>query len=226
MVFEAPSPFNALAVAVAVTAVEQRFRPRHVRIVEYGCWWMWTRLRPSRAARMTLGMSQVRASTIAHHLHINGRPVTLREVIRVGENFRTSVSLAVACLANADEQTSVSKQYTGRHNPYYELLVRDTLRAGSTACRATPRQKATENGFCHGAFRVLDTGSTRLNELKDPVARNGEPEDKRRFSPLSWGSISFECICARPEPQASPNLVNNCTVDRPKFSGFNETTRA
>jgi hypothetical protein len=109
------------AVAVAVTMVETRFRPMPVRFLEYLCWWRLRRLQSMRAARMTLGRSQVRAVLLTKYLNERGKPVSLWEVIRTGENWNDATALAMSHLSTAsDGRMSISERYTGRHNPYYE----------------------------------------------------------------------------------------------------------
>lgn len=130
--------------AYAITTVESYFRPRPWRLLEYGTWWFLSFYWPERAARMTLGASQVRPDIIGRYLTYIGKTMTLLNIIYVGENFNHAVRLAATYLEVHGCGDTVSRTYTERFNPFYEHLLAMALHCSPkkalylTASRVAP----------------------------------------------------------------------------------------
>jgi hypothetical protein len=109
--------------ALAVTLVEAYLRPKWRRYFEYAWWAVARELGIAGAQRVTLGASQLRASFLLAYLARQRSPVSLRMVVANGEHIGRAADAAAVYLSTAVGQPSVSAHYTGRKNPYYDMLV-------------------------------------------------------------------------------------------------------
>jgi hypothetical protein len=110
--------------ALAITLVEAYLRPLPWRAIEYVYWSLSRICRRTRSGRITLGLCQIRAEFLLECLAREGRKPTLTEILRMGEHVGSAADVAAAFLAIGPRCCSVSRQYTGCFNPYYESLVR------------------------------------------------------------------------------------------------------
>jgi hypothetical protein len=130
--------------ALAVTLIEAYLRPSYWRAIEYGFWALCRLCRWPHAHRITLGASQVRSEFLVEYLRRGGHRPTLWRVLLTGEHLGSAADIAAACLVPARAK-SISAQYTGSSNPYYERLVRDvTAVLLGTPAQASVRRNETE----------------------------------------------------------------------------------
>ena len=124
---------------LAVTLVESYFRPRWRRYLEYAWLLLPGALKRKVRSDPTVGMSQVRASALSRETRSDNVLARLRQIVSAGESIDLAAAAAATHLSSCPRGQSISRFYTGLHNPFYDALVesvRCELQNTARLCRS------------------------------------------------------------------------------------------
>jgi hypothetical protein len=109
-----------------IILLESHFRPLQFRIFEYALFAVLRVISPERAAKLTLGVNQLKACDWEQYLESKKIPLTFRNIITASESIPEAREASRRYLDSRayhfSDEVSLSLIYTGRTNSYYDGL--------------------------------------------------------------------------------------------------------